>query len=79
MLFLAAVIDLCTRKVVGWSLRDILEAEIAIEAFDRAVAVDNPDEDVIHHSDSGVQYSCLTYQERLWVRGMICRLSRKGN
>lgn len=78
-LYLAAVMDLCTRKVVGWSLKDSLEAEIALEAFDRAVAVENPGEDVIHHSDRGVQYSCLKYQQRLWSRRMMCSMSGKGN
>jgi transposase InsO family protein len=78
-LYLAAVMDLCTRKVVGWSLKDTLETEIALEAFDRAVAVENPGRDLIHHSDRGVQYSSLRYQQRLWSRGMMCSMSRKGN
>ena len=60
-LYLAAVLDLCTRTIVGWSLKDTLGAEIALEAFDRAVAVENPGPDMIHHSDRGVQYSCLEY------------------
>ena len=78
-LYLAAVMDLCTRKVVGWSLMDTLATEITLEAFDRAVAVENPDQDLIHHSDRGVQYSSLRYQQRLWDRGMMCSMSRKGN
>jgi len=78
-LYLAAVMDLCTRKVVGWSLRDTLETQIALEALDRAVAIEDPDEDLIHHSDRGVQYSSLRYQQRLWDRGMMCSMSRKGN
>jgi putative transposase len=78
-LYLAAVMDLCTRKVVGWSLKDTLETEITLEAFDRAVAIEDPDEDLIHHSDRGVQYSSLRYQQRLWDRGMMCSMSRKGN
>ena len=78
-LYLAAVMDLRTRKIVGWSLKGTLGAEIALEAFDRAVALENPAEDVIHHSDRGVQYSCLEYQRRLWDRGMMCSMSRKGN
>ena len=46
---------------MGWSLKDTLGAEIALEAFDRAVAVENPGPDMIHHSDRGVQYSRLEY------------------
>ena len=78
-LYLAAVMDLCTRKIVGWSLKDTLAKELALEAFDRAVAVENPSEDLIHHSDRGVQYSSLEYQHRLWQHGMMCSMSRRGN
>ena len=78
-LYLAAVMDLCTRKIVGWSLKDTLATEIVLEAFDRAVAVEKPAEDLIHHSDRGVQYSSLMYQQRLWRHGMMCSMSGKGN
>jgi putative transposase len=78
-LYLAAVMDLCTRKIVGWSLKDTLATELVLEAFDRAVAVEDPAEDLIHHSDRGVQYSSLRYQQRLWGRGMMCSMSRRGN
>jgi len=78
-LYLSAVMDLCTRKIVGWSLKDTLAKELALEAFDRAVAVESPPEDLIHHSDQGVQYSSLEYQQRLWRHGMMCSMSRRGN
>jgi len=78
-LYLAAVMDLCTRKVVGWSLKNTLAAELALEAFDRAVAIEQPAEDLIHHSDRGVQYSCHEYQFRLADHGMMCSMSGKGN
>jgi len=78
-LYLAAVMDLCTRKIVGWSLKETLETEIALEAFDRAVAIESPPPDLIHHSDRGVQYSSLRYQQRLWRRGMMCSMSRRGD
>lgn len=48
-------------------------------AFDRAVAVENPDRDLIQHSDRGVLYSSLRYQQRLRLRGMMCSMSWKGN
>ena len=76
--YLAAVMDLCTRKIVGWSLKDTLATELALEAFDRAVAIEDPGEDLIHHSDRGTQYSSLRYQQRLWDRGMMCSMSRRG-
>jgi transposase InsO family protein len=78
-IYLAAVMDLCTRKVVGWSLKDTLKTELALEAFDRAVAIENPPEDLIHHSDRGVQYTSLRYQQRLWSRGMMCSMSKRGD
>ena len=78
-LYLAAVMDLSTRKIVGWSLKDTLETELALEAFDRAVAIEDPPRDLIHHSDRGVQYSSLRYQQRLWSRGMMCSMSRRGD
>ena len=78
-LYLAAVMDLCTRKIVGWSLKDTLRTELALEAFDRAVAVEKPAQGLIHHSDRGVQYSSLKYQQRLWRHGMLCSMSGKGN
>ena len=53
--------------------------ELALEAFDRAVAVENPPEDLIHHSDQGVVYSSLEYQHRLWRHGMMWSMSRRGN
>jgi putative transposase len=78
-LYLAAVMDLCTRKIVGLSMKDTLETELPLEAFDRAVAIQNPGEDLIHHSDRGVQYTSLRYQQRLWARGMMCSMSRRGD
>ncbi len=78
-LYLAAVMDLYTRKIVGWSLKDTLATEIALEAFDRAVAVEDPPQDLLHHSDRGTQYSSLRYQQRLWDREMMCSMSRRGD
>ena len=77
--YLAAVMDLCTRKIVGWSIKDTLATELTLEAFDRAVAVENPGADLIHHSDRGVQYSSLRYQQRLWGLRMMCSMSRRGD
>ncbi len=75
----AAVMGLCTRKMVRLVLKGTQETELALEAFDRAVAIEDPDEELIHHSDRGVQYSSLRYQQRRWDRGMICSTGRNGN
>lgn len=78
-LYLAAVMDLYTRKIVGWSLKDTLATELALEAFDRAVAMEDPPPDLLHHSDRGTQYSSLRYQQRLWDREMMCSMSKRGD
>ena len=67
--YLAVVLDAFSRKVVGWALDDHLEARLAIEALDMALAARNPAPDsLIHHSDRGVQYACGDYIDRLQAR-----------
>ena len=78
--YLAVVIDAFSRKVVGWALADHLEARLAIEALDMALAARDPaPESLIHHSDRGVQYACADYVERLEARGVLISMSRPGN
>ena len=78
-LYLAAVMDLCTRKIVGWTLSESLGTDGALEALNRAIAVQDPPENLIHHSDRGTQYTSLRYQQRLWERGMMSSMSRPGD
>ena len=67
--YLAAILDAFSRKVVGWAIADHLEASLAIEALDMALAARNPPPmSLIHHSDQGVQYACNAYQKRLETR-----------
>ena len=78
--YLAAVLDAFSRKVVGWAVADHLEASLAIEALDMALAARNPPPDsLIHHSDRGVQYACNAYQKRLETRKIAASMSRVGN
>jgi transposase InsO family protein len=78
--YLAVVIDAFSRKVIGWALDDHLEARLAIQALDQAIAARNPAPDsLIHHSDRGVQYACGEYMERLLARGIVPSMSRLGN
>jgi putative transposase len=77
--FLAVIIDAFSRKVVGWALDDHLEARLAIEAFDMAIAARNPPPGLIHHSDRGVQYASHEYAARLDQRGFQRSMSRPGN
>ena len=64
---------------IGWALADHLEASLAIEALDMALAARNPPPGLIHHSDRGVQYACAAYADRLEARGLRVSMSRAGN
>ena len=78
--YLAVVIDAFSRKVVGWALANHLEASLALQALDQALAGRNPAPDsLIHHSDRGVQYACSDYVERLEARKIAISMSRPGN
>ncbi|KRF30545.1 transposase [Paenibacillus sp. Soil787] len=78
-LYLACVLDLFSRKIVGWSLRSRMTNELVLEALDRAVAAEQPAPGLIHHTDRGSQYASEDYQKRLTTYNMICSMSRKGN
>ena len=78
-LFLAAVLDLHTRKIVGGSMRETLHAEIALEALDMAIRRQRPAPGLICHSDRGVQYACEPYRKALAAAEITPSMSRKGN
>lgn len=78
-LYLAVLLDLASRRVVGWALRNSLEAELATEALDRALWSRRPSAGLIQHSDRGVQYACGEYQARLSAHGIRPSMSRKGD
>ena len=77
--YLAAVLDAFSRKVVGWAIADHLEASLAIEALDMALTARNPEPGLIHHSDRGVQYACADYCHKLTARGVLISMSHAGN
>jgi putative transposase len=77
--YLAVVLDAYSRKVVGWALADHLEASLAIEALDMALAARKPRPGLIHHSDRGVQYACGDYVEKLERHKIAVSMSRPGN
>jgi putative transposase len=78
--YLAVILDAFSRKVIGWALADHLEAGLAIEALDRAIAARNPAPDsLIHHSDRGVQYASSAYVERLTRCKIAVSMSRPAN
>ena len=78
-LYLAIVLDLFNREVVGWSIRPRMTADIVIDALTMAWFRKKPAPGLIHHSDRGSQYASHTFQARLKEYGIACSMSRKGN
>lgn len=78
-LYLAAVIDLCSRRIVGWSMAEHMRAELCLDALDMAVLHRRPGPGVLHHSDRGVQYCCDAYRGRLDELSFVASMSRTGD
>jgi putative transposase len=78
-LYLAVVIDLFARRVVGWAVSDRLHKELALAALRRALAVRQPSAGLIHHADRGSQYCSAEYQAALREHGILISMSGKGN
>lgn len=78
-LYLAVVLDLFSRKVVGWAMRDHLRQELAIAALTMAIQRQRPGRGLIHHSDRGSQYAAGDYRALLKASGIVPSMSRKGN
>ena len=78
-LYLAVVIDLFARRVVGWEVSDRLQKELALSALRRAIAVRRPSAGLIHHADRGSQYCSIEYQAELRKHGILISMSGKGN
>jgi transposase InsO family protein len=78
-LYLASVLDLCSRKVVGWSMDEHMETSLIEDAFQMAVTRRCPDPELLHHSDQGSQYASITYQQRLAAWECQVSMSRVGN
>jgi putative transposase len=78
-LYLAAVLDLGSRKVVGWATADHLRSELVERALGNALEHRRPSGSILHHTDRGVQYACDDYQELLRAHGLEVSMSRKGN
>jgi transposase InsO family protein len=78
-LYVAVVLDLFSRKVVGWSIDRRMTSELVKKALNMAVMYRQPSKGLLHHSDRGSQYASHAYQEELRKHGMVCSMSRKGN
>jgi transposase InsO family protein len=78
-LYLAIVMDLYSRAIVGWSMSERMTRALVVDAFTLAVKRRNPAPGLIHHSDRGSQYASTDFQNILRKYGAICSMSRKGN
>jgi len=78
-LYLAVVLDLASRRVVGWALAARLDRHLVLTALDRALARRRPAPGLLHHSDRGGEYTSGEYQARLAAQGIVCSMSRRGD
>ena len=78
-LYLAVVMDLYSRRIIGWSMQPTMERDLVLSALKMALALRRPGPDLLHHSDQGSQYASNDYQKLLIKKGFICSMSRKGD
>lgn len=78
-MYLAVVLDLFSRRVVGWALADHMRASLVCEALTSALLQRQPNGDLLHHSDRGSQYASGEYQRILAANKITCSMSRAGN
>jgi putative transposase len=78
-LYLAVVLDLFSRRVVGWATSRRLDQQFAVDALQKAIRDRRPPPGLLHHSDRGVHYACHAYQAALAAQGAHPSMSRKGN
>lgn len=78
-IYLAANMDLSSRRIVGWAVSSRIDRKLVLEALQRAVDLRDPEMGLIYHTDRGSQYACGAFQERLKGHGMIASMSRRGN
>lgn len=78
-LYLALVLDLYARKLVGWAMSETMPQELTLSALDIALGWRDPDAGLVHHSDRGSQYAARNYRKKLKARGITVSMSRKGD
>jgi putative transposase len=78
-LYLSTVMDLYSRRIVGWSMNERMTEHLVIDALEMAVGARRPAPGLLHHSDRGSQYAGRKYQDKLKKHDMICSMSRKGD
>jgi transposase InsO family protein len=78
-LYLATVMDLYSRRIVGWAIEDHLRADLPLAASNMAISAQRPGPGLIHHSDRGVQYASEDYRKLMQSAGFRASMSRKGD
>ena len=78
-LYLAAILDLFSRRVVGWAMSETMTRQLAIDALTMGLSLRQPHRELLHHSDRGSQYASGDYRELLSRHGIVCSMSRRGN
>ncbi len=78
-LYLSAIEDLFSRKVVGWAMDAHMETSLIVRALDMAIGNRRPEVGLLHHSDRGCQYTSGDYRQRLATNGMTASMSRRGD
>ena len=78
-LYLAVVMDLFSRKIVGWAMSENIDSVLVQSAMEMALLHRRPGDGLIHHSDRGVQYAAGDFQDLLEDNNVVCSMSRKGN
>lgn len=78
-LYLASIIDLFSRRIVGWSMGSTLRTILVVEALKMAIGRRRPPRGLVHHSDRGSQYASMEYRSLLDASGFLCSMSGKGN
>ena len=78
-LYLAVLLDLFSRRIVGWALSEHNDEALTLAALRMALEQRRPAHDLVHHSDRGTTYASGAYQDMLVQHGIICSMSRKGN
>jgi len=78
-LYLAVLLDLYSRRVIGWAMSAKPDQHLALEALRMGLVSRRPDQGLLHHTDQGATYTSVAYQQRLAEHGIVASMSRKGN
>jgi putative transposase len=78
-IYVAFILDVCTRQVVGWSMATHLKTELVVDALEMAIARRKPAPGLVHHSDHGVQYTSLSFGKHLESGGLLQSMGQVGS